>query len=206
MRDLVKDMRSRVDRLKGRRDRIEDDLNETKQALSRTRKAHKKHLLAREVIREVGIATQEKLSFHVQDVVTLALEGVFPNPYEFQVQFVLNRNRTECVLALKNSDGSFVDPMDAAGGGVVDVVSFALRVASWSMASPRTSPVLILDEPFRFLSRDLKPAAGEMLRQIADRLGLQIIMVTHEEPLIEIADRVFRVSKDRSGRSLISSD
>ncbi len=45
-----------------------------------------------------------------------------------------------------------------------------------------------------------------MLKEIATRLGLQIILVTHEEDLLECADRTFRVtqSKRRSEVEVVS--
>ena len=90
---------------------------------------------------------------------------------------------------------------DAAGGGVVDVVCFALRVVAWSLS--QTSPVLILDEPFKWVSMGLRPICGQLLRGISDRLGLQIIMVTHDPELVEQADRIFLVEQ-KARRSRIS--
>jgi len=74
------------------------------------------------------------------------------------------------------------------------VAAFALRVASWSMQSPRSNNVLILDEPFRYLSVNLLSKASDMLKQISKELDLQIIMVTHSPELVEAADAVFEVS------------
>ena len=51
----------------------------------------------------------------------------------------------------------------------------------------------------RFLSRDLHHKATEMLKEISEKLGLQIIMVTHSEELIEAADKVFTI---RAGKLL----
>jgi len=55
--------------------------------------------------------------------------------------------------------------------------------------------VIILDEPFRFLSKDLQPRAGEIMRELSHRLNIQFIMVTHAKEMIEISDRVFEVSQ-----------
>ena len=49
------------------------------------------------------------------------------------------------------------------------------------------------------LSRDLHHKAAEMLKEISEKLGLQIIMVTHSEELIEAADKVFTI---RAGKLL----
>jgi DNA repair exonuclease SbcCD ATPase subunit len=78
--------------------------------------------------------------------------------------------------------------------GAVDVASFALRIASWSMARPRTDNVIILDEPFRFLSENYQERASNMLREVSQKLGIQLIIVTHETVLTTSADRIFEVS------------
>jgi DNA repair exonuclease SbcCD ATPase subunit len=57
--------------------------------------------------------------------------------------------------------------------------------------------VIILDEPFRFLSKDLYPKAGEILKRLSEHLKLQILMVTHNEDIIESSHRVFTVTQDR---------
>ena len=74
------------------------------------------------------------------------------------------------------------------------MASFALRVASWAMQNPKSNNVLLLDEPFRYLSVNLLSKASAMLQQIAQKLGLQIIMVTHSPELVEMADAIFEVS------------
>lgn len=189
----IKELREQVDQLKGRRTQIKQDIRDTK-ALIRTKKQSLyNHEEAREILRKVGLETQQQLQYRISDITSLALEAIFPDPNELVAEFVERRNKTECDLYFMKN-GNKADPLASTGGGVVDVASFALRVASWSMQSPRSRPVIFLDEPFKHLSTDLQPKASEMLKEISDRLGLQLIMVTHEEELMEEADKTFRVS------------
>lgn len=149
---------------------------------------------ALEIIRMVGLETQKSLQYHISDITSLALDGVFEDPYKLQVNFVERRNKTECDLLFER-DGKEIDPLEASGYGAVDVASLALRISSWSMQTPRTRPVIILDEPMRFLSEDRQIYAAQMFRELADKLGLQFIIVTHEEQLTHTADKVLRVSQ-----------
>jgi DNA repair exonuclease SbcCD ATPase subunit len=134
-------------------------------------------------------------------VVSASLEAVFDDPYEMVVRFVQRRNKTECDLKFKRGQYE-IDPLFASGGGAVDVAAFALRVASWSMQTPRSRPVLILDEPFRYLSPNLLPRASEMVKRISEELGIQIIMISHSDELIDSADKAFAVRKVRD-RSVV---
>jgi DNA repair exonuclease SbcCD ATPase subunit len=121
------------------------------------------------------------------------MEAVFDNPYELKVDFVQRRNKTECDLLFVR-DGQTLDPLSASGGGTVDVAAFALRIASWSMARPRSRNVIILDEPLRFLSADCQERASKMIKEISDKLGIQFLIVTHESILANYADKTFEVS------------
>ena len=55
-------------------------------------------------------------------------------------------------------------------------------------------PVIILDEPLRFLSVDLQERASIMIKEISKKLGLQFLIVTHESTLASYADKVFETS------------
>jgi len=192
----IQTLRRSVEQLKGRKAQIVQNITTTKQSLREKSRDLCHHDQAREIIRHVGQKTQEQLCFHISDITSLALEAVFDNPYKLVTEFVQRRNKTECDLHFER-DGEKVNPMDASGGGAVDVASFALRVASWSMQRPKSRSVLVMDEPFKNLSTGLLPRASQMLKQISSELGLQIIMVTHLEELMEEADKVFKVSIKR---------
>ena len=150
-------------------------------------------------VQDVAKRTQEQLTLHIEDVVNTALDTCFPDEYKFSLVFEIKRNKTEAKLVFFKN-GYEIDPMEASGGGVVDVASFALRIAAWSLG--KTDNVICLDEPMKFLSRDLQPRAGEILKEISTKLGIQFIMVSHVADIIQSADRVFEISMNK-GASMI---
>jgi ABC-type uncharacterized transport system YnjBCD ATPase subunit len=186
-------LRQRLEQQKGQKIQIEKSILLLQNELLAIKSSFRRHEQAREIIRAVGIETQRQLQFHISDITSLALEAVFPDPYELKVEFVERRNKTECDLKFVRGDME-IDPLTASGVGAIDVATFALRIASWSMQRPRTRNVIILDEPFRFLSKNYQDKASQMLKELSTRLGLQFIIVTHEEILSEYADKTFQVS------------
>ncbi len=192
----ISQLRSKLDQLKGQQIQVEQSLAQTSLDLKTQKRSLLRHQKAKEIIQEVGQKTQEQLSFHISDITSLAMEAVFYEPYKLKVEFVQRRNKTECDLFFER-DGTPVDPIDASGGGAVDVAAFALRIASWSMAYPRTTNTIILDEPMRFLSGDNQERASAMIKEISKRLGIQFIIVTHEPILASYADKTFEVSMRR---------
>jgi DNA repair exonuclease SbcCD ATPase subunit len=147
--------------------------------------------VSRSLIQKAAQLTQEKLSIHISDLVSLALRSVFDDPYEFQATFENRRNSMECDLVFVK-DGNEYKPLDSCGYGAADVASFALRIAYWSLGETR--PVLIWDEPFRQLDKNKQSMAAEMVRKLSKELGLQIIIITHSEELAECANKLFNVS------------
>ena len=194
-------LRQRLEQQKGAKKQLENSLVTLQDSLRDNKRSLKRHEQAREIIRTVGIATQNQLSFHISDITSLALEAVFNEPYKLEVEFVERRNKTECDLFFTR-DGMKADPLTASGGGAVDVASFALRIASWSMANPHSHNVIILDEPLRYLSADLQEKASIMIKEISQKLGIQFIIVTHENTLAAHADKTFEVSI-KKGRSKV---
>lgn len=197
----IRDLRATVEQKKGKKQQIENQIKSLHSDIKALKRDVRRHEKAREVLKIVALKTQQQLQYHISDITTMALEAVFPDPYDLVAEFVQRRNKTECDLLFERY-GEKIDPLTASGGGAVDVASFALRVASWAMERPRLRNVLVLDEPFRYLSVNLLPKASEMLKRVSENMKLQIIMVTHSEELMEGADRVFTVER-RKGVSKI---
>lgn len=186
-------IRNKLEQLKGQRTQISQSITTLKDELRDSRRSLLRHEEAREIIREVGLKTQQQLQYSISDITSLALEAVFNDPYELKVEFVQRRNKTECDLLFVR-DGLEIDPISASGVGAIDIASFALRIASWSMQRPHTRNVIILDEPFKHLSVDLQDRASSMIKEISKKVGLQFIIITHDPTLASYADKVFNVS------------
>ena len=51
------------------------------------------------------------------------------------------------------------------------------------------------------LSRELQPKAGEMIKMLSDKLKIQFIIITHNQDIIESADKVFEIKQNSKGVS-----
>lgn len=147
---------------------------------------------AKGIVLEVAKKTQEDIGKRVSELVDLALSAIFDDPYKFGIEFVQRSDGSDANLWFVRGENK-VHPLSASGGGVVDVAALALRFALWSLN--KSAPCFILDEPFRNLSADKHEQAGMLLKELSSRLGLQIIMVSHNPDVISGADRVFKVGK-----------
>lgn len=137
---------------------------------------------AQQICQGVAQAVQQNANAQIASVVSRCLEAVFDDPYRFEIKFHQRRGKTEAELVFLRGDLE-ADPMTAAGGGVVDVASFAARVACLVLSRPRLRRVLILDEPFRFLDAGRRERIGELLLALAKEMRIQFVVVTHSDQL-----------------------
>lgn len=149
-------------------------------------------LKARSIVQIVAEQTQKKLEYHISNLVSMALASVFPEPYIFQLRFVQKRNKTEAELIFSKNGNETDDILNSGGGGVADIASIALRISLWSIK--KTRPTLILDESLKFLhSPEYQEKASQMLKEVSEKLGLQIIIVSDQQNILEYADKVIKI-------------
>jgi len=187
--------KDKLNEFKGQRNSITKLLKEEKALNTKLTQDFLDSELGADILQLVGRQTQENLSFKIENLVTAAMEYVFDNPYQFKVEFDTKNNRTQCELFFER-DGIKIDPMKDSSGGSLDVASIALRLALWSLQPNRTSPVLILDESTKHVSRDMREASSRFLKEMCNKLNMQMITVTHEAELIEGSDNIIKIVKN----------
>lgn len=170
--------RAQIDKLKSRLELAKLRAKTDRIAVSDAEDALQNAEEARVLIQQVGQAVQREAHDRLAGVVTRCLEQVFDEPYEFKIVFERKRNQTEARLVFVR-DGFEVSPLDAAGGGVVDAAAFALRLSCLMLRRPASRRLLVLDEPFKFVSAEYRPRVKQMIEQLAEKMQTQIIMVTH---------------------------
>ena len=160
---------------------------------------------ARELFIAATAATQEKVKEFIEEMVSLAVQSVFGSEYWFTLESHNRRGQPEMepIILWKQER---LSPKGEVGGGVIDVVSFALRLVLWVLSSNKSAATFILDEPFKFLSKDRTDAVSSMIRGLADMLGVQIIMVSHDLGLIDTASKSWTVRRNPDGIAEVSEN
>ena len=201
--DIVK-IRKVLNTKKAERDLISKQIKANETMMSSMVNRLEKLEEARKIIQQVAVDTENNLVFHIDSIVSMALSSVFGPELSFSCSFEQERNKTVCYLQFKDQEGNLCKPVDSDGCGALDVASFALRAAFWSLSPTRST--LILDEPFSSLDRGTVHLAAEMIETISNKLELQIIMITHIPEFKAIADRIFQVVKKGNISTIIVED
>jgi len=157
------------------------------------------------LLQEVSVFAREQARQQVEYMVTQALQYVFGADIRFKMEVQERRDRPEAEFYVASDYGGHQvvnRPQDARGGGVVDVISLALRVALLQTVRPPLPGPLMLDEPGKHVSEEYARNMALFLKSVADMFGRQVILVTHNQHLAEVGDRAFLVEM-RNGESVV---
>jgi len=131
--------------------------------------------LVLKLVREIQVQMHTLCSH----VVTKCLQVVFGKPFEFEIRFAVKANRTEPELILKCGDMYFENLLEEVGGGVVDVISFALRLCKLLIARPSVRKLLVLDEPWKNVRGErYRSYTKQVLCKVVEEFGFQVLINT----------------------------
>ena len=173
----IPDMRKRADGIRLSYANSRSDVEHAMDALAIYHAMRKTAEEAATAVTNAAQAAQMRFAGVVAGVVTESLNSVYPdNPYEFKLEFRESAGRT-VVDTLLYRDGEPLDPLASTGGGVWDVLAFALRVALLVLtATDKTRMMLVLDEPFAFLhGAEKQRRAYETMESVGHQFGLTIL-------------------------------
>ena len=208
MIDKLQNIKNKIEYRKGQCAQLQKSIDDISNKIKHDKRSLHQHEKALEIVKQVGLAMQKQLEYHLSEQVSLAMEAIFDEPYKLKVNFIEKRGKTEVELLFVKRDLEF-PPIGSAGGGAIDIASLALRIAYWSMRQDtKVRPLLLLDEPFsRLKGEDANKRALAIVQEISQKLGLQIITVSDErmprEDIISNADKVFYVSQNKEGESKV---
>lgn len=185
----------------GKREKVSQQLYEAKSQLILISK--NLDLLEKVVVlyQKTSEFAREQAKVQIESLVTKCLQFIFENNIEFLIEIEELRNKANAEFyVITEIDDMIIKtkPELSRGGGIVDIVSLALRIAFLQVHKPRIEGPLILDEPAKHVSEDYIFNVGDFLRQTSEMFNRQIIMVTHNQHLSAISNYCYRVDIDNS--------
>ena len=185
----------RVSELKSGLRNNERDLEQLQRELAYTKEARDVLLVAAQV-------AQRTAKQKVEALVTAAIRSVYDRSFSFKLKFKQQRNKSTVEPVVIEGDTEY-NAKEDLGGGMIDIISFALRLVIWSMRTHRTRQTMILDEPMKFVGKgELLERGAQFIKNVSQRLGVQFIILTHEPQLAEIADKAWKVTHV-NGKSVV---
>jgi hypothetical protein len=129
---------------------------------------------------------RQKAVDSIEQIATHALRLIYGEGYRLQFDTFEEKRKEgasnfkmEINIASPSDDGEVITGIDdERGGGLLEIVAFALRIAALNWLG--YSGPLILDEAYKSMSSDEKlTAVASFLKEITESMDRQIIFATH---------------------------
>lgn len=150
------------------------------------------HEEAAVVIAMLEKTQQAQLKEKLEKIVSYALSVIFERKYTFLIDFEQRGQQSDALLKVMDEHGNAQELKDAHGGGLQVVVAFILRAIVMMSTQPPLTPILIDDEPMVQVSAEYRGKLIEFLRTLAEKAKVQLLMVTHSDDFLELADKCYR--------------
>jgi len=197
--DAVRALRSDLSRVEGRRDAARSRLQQAEREVARLTGEDQvldrvadlfRVLIDREVVDNAKTA---------ESLLTEGLKAVFDDmDLSVRSEVEVQRGKVSVDLYTVQTQPNGVKTeaasIDAYGGSVSVVQSVLLRVVVTMRRGMR--PLLLLDESLGAVAEQYVPRVGQFLRLLSERVGMDILAVTHNPVLVEAAHKAYRIRKD----------
>lgn len=199
--NYLTEIKSFVAKEQGKKEKLLEQIEQNKIIIDETQKEI-------ELIEKVSVLLQSTSEFarnqakiQTENLVTNCLQYIFENNIEFEIEieelygkpnaeFYVTTNAEDMIIKTK--------PELSRGGGVVDIISLALRIAFLQIHKPQIEGPLILDEPAKHVSEDYIFNVADFLKKASEMFERQIIMVTHNDHLASIGTTSYRIELEGS--------
>ena len=153
----------------------------------------------KEFLLTVSANYRDQLCNLFTSLVTEALSSIFEKDIRFKINLYSYRNEPAIDVSVIENDLE-IDPQKSCGGGLNDIISFVIKIIFIHLK--KSSKIIILDEPLKFLSRDYIEQSSNFIRDISKRMNVQIILVSHKPDLEISCDKLINIEKNEN-RSII---
>lgn len=141
---------------------------------------------------------REQGKAQIENLTTKSLRYIFDKNYQFEIDISEKRNISSAEFyVVEENENTIVKtkPEISKGGGIVDIVSLALRLSFLENTNPKVEGPLILDEPAKHVSQDYTFDIGDFLLQFSKQMNRQIIMITHNPHLASLSENIYKVNQ-----------
>lgn len=164
-------------------------------------KANRKLEIIKMLYDKTSEYSREQAKIQIENLVSRCLSYIFEKEMNFKIEIKIKNNNPSAKFFIEESldiDGEIktftYDIVDARGGGVVDIVSLALRISFIMLYENNLANIIVLDEPCKHVSEDYIHNVANFINEISEEYNKQIIMISHNAHLSAIGDINYRIT------------
>jgi DNA repair exonuclease SbcCD ATPase subunit len=138
---------------------------------------------------------RQQIKGRIEEIVSQALNIVYGGDHKFTIELPVRSNRPEADYFLfdGNTTVKLENPDYNQGGGKINIITIALRLGIDELVGD-TGP-LLLDEIGSNVDQEAAVNLAYFLKEYSIKFNRQIILITHNDALADVADISLRVTK-----------
>lgn len=186
-----------------RRDQVRENLSQVETEIENLSNRMEKLAKVGELFRVLLDLLVERQVRSVENVVTQGLQTVFHDQnLHFEAEVGTKYNKIAVDLFIRRDPSIESDtslpirdkPLSAFGGGPSSVASLTLRVLT--ILRLKLWPLLVLDEALAAVSDVYVEPTGIFLSALAQKMGIDILLVTHKSEFLDLAGCAYRCTEE----------
>lgn len=183
----------------GEKKSIENNIKRLEENLKKINNESEDLILVDTLLKETADFSRLQSSKEIESIVTSCLDLVFNSKMEFKIELsqLRGKNSAEFFIIEMDEDKKYSYKIeDTRGGGVIDILSLALRIAFILKIYPPVKGPIVLDEPAKHVSDDYIFNIADFIKKISEEFDKQIIIISHNEHLSSIGDNSYKIYKE----------
>jgi DNA repair exonuclease SbcCD ATPase subunit len=174
---------------KSREANLQKEIKAIKESIDVDTKASSvlKHLLDHMVKNEI-----EKMA----GLITYGLKTIFDDQNLTFVPIIAKKNE-KMHIELNTRRDNIEGDMNSFGGSIAVIESFLLRILC--LLKLNLAKFMLLDETFAPVSEEYISNTSKMVSEISKKLGIDVLLVTHQKSFMDNADHVYKASESING-------
>ena len=129
----------------------------------------------------------------LEDLLSLGLQRIFQDrDYKVEIKVSEKRSSKCADLYLIDNGHPFLMKDSCVAGGILVVVGFLIQ--TFYVANLDIAKVLFLDEALSNISTQYLDNFFAFVKELTNKIGLTVILITHDTRFLEYADRIYKVS------------
>ena len=208
--DRLNKLKEKYQRRLGQRESLHQQKDIALDQLNSIKKQREDNDSARIIIHNASSKARELARQTIENLITDALQAVFGDNMECSIEFkekTSGKPEAELFVISQTADGIVkANPINARGGGVVDIVALAARLAEIELlTNPQLQGTIFLDEPTRNLSsEEYRQSLSTFLAEYSKQFNRQIVIITQHQSTVYASDKAYYIEQ-QDGVSTIKS-
>ena len=158
---------------------------------------------ALQLLEDIANTRRAGMKSKIESVLGEAVRAIYGPRYGVELEYNVKNNRSHLdIFVTKQLENGVVRrTIDGIGGGVADTISIPLRLLV--ILGANTDRVCFIDEGWKHVNPERVEAISRFVKEVCERLKIQIILVSHHTGMQQNADKIFHFRDDGKQAILI---